>query len=260
MLFQDKVILITGATCPIGMACADLFAANGAKLILSDMDEERGQALVADLEYEDYIAKFVTCNIAERLDVSNLMAHTLDAFGRIDVFINNVATVDNTSFFDLSCDDFDAVINTNLKGYFLTAQAVAKQMLEQLKEEPSHEGAGGSIINISVCDNCCGEADHIAYTTSKGGVKQLTKAMALALAKYGIRVNAISPGRVAQPGQSSQKTSHTPLGRPAEPTEIADIVVFLASQAASYITGQTIYADGGRFAANEITAFDETVS
>lgn len=252
MLFQDKIVVITGGSCPIGQACAELFAANGAKLILADLNEEEGQKFIGDLQDKAYEARFMTCDISQRLDVCNLMAYSLESYGKVDVFINNVATVDTKPFFELSVQDFERVIDTNLKGYFLTAQLVAKQMVEQLKDD--HEP--GSIIHISSCNECQNASDHIAYTASKGGVRQLTKALALALAPHGIRVNSISPGQVASHNTSStRKLTYPPLGRPADPTEIADIVVFLASQAASYITGQTIYADGGRFAANEIMDF-----
>ncbi|MEM7620962.1 MAG: SDR family oxidoreductase [Pseudomonadota bacterium] len=248
-------MVITGATCLIGQACADLFAANGAKLLLADIEEDKGQILAKNLQDEGYDAHFIACDISEKLDVCNLMAYCLECYNRVDVFINNVAIADSEPFLELSPENFDQVIRTNLKGYFLTAQAVARQMVEQIKDDHTP----GSIIHISLCDHCNGSTDHVAYTASKGGVRQLTKAMALALSPYGIRVNAISPGHIAIEGQvaQNQRNNHSPLGRPANPTEIADIVVFLASQAASYMTGQTIYADGGRFAANEVIEFSE---
>ncbi len=172
-------------------------------------------------------------------------------FGRLECAIANAGIVHACDFLDLAEEDFDRVIRVNLKGVFLTGQAAARQMVKQ--------GGGGTIINMSSV-NAVMAIPHITpYVVAKGGVNQLTKVMALALADKGIRVNAIGPGSIAteiaqtvlsDPEKARGALCRTPMGRFGEPDEVASVALFLASADSSYITGQTIYPDGGRMALN----------
>jgi len=251
---ENKVAIVTGAAGGIGLAIARRFVADGAKVVIADMDETRGEAVEAELKALGEVL-FVHCNVAEKLDVRNLVAATLDAFGDIDILVNNAGIVVGADFLDLEEADFDRVLGVNLKGTFLCSQAVARHMVEKVKAG----GAPGCIINMSSVNAVFAIPNQVPYSVSKGGVNQLTKVMALALAPHGIRVNGIGPGSImtdmlaavnADPAAKSRILSRTPMGRIGEASEIAGVAAFLASQDASYITGQTIYADGGRLPLN----------
>jgi len=255
MPLTDKVVIVTGAARGIGRACAERFVKEGAIVVLADIDEETGEQAAKDLVETGHTARFVPCDIGERLDVHNLIAETLDAYDRIDVLINNAARLDSGSVLELEPEEFSAVLRVNVLGTFLMSQAVAQQMVAQIDKG----GPPGAIINMSSVGAVFGLADHAAYSVSKGAVAQLTKSFALALAETGIRVNAIGPGSVktemlaeiaSDEIATARILSRTPMGRFAEPSEIAAIAVFLASDEASYITGTTIYADGGRLPLN----------
>ena len=255
MSLKNKVTIITGAARGIGYACAERFLADGAKVVLADIDEKGGENASRELAEGNGEASFVACNVGDMLDVRNLVAQTLDHHGVIDVLINNAATLDSAPFLELEEEEFDAVLKSNLRGPFLLGQAVARQMVAQVEEGKPP----GSIVNMSSVNAVFALPDHVAYTVAKGGLAQLTKAMALALADKGIRVNAIGPGSImtemleevaSDKAIVNRIMSRTPLGRFGEPSEIAAIAAFLASEEASYITGTTIYADGGRLALN----------
>lgn len=271
MSLEKKVVIITGAASGIGRACAQRFAKEKAKVVLADIDEKKGEALAKDMSERGDDVRFVHCNVSERLDIRNLLAHTMEAYGEINVLINNAGIVDNVHFLDLSEDEFMRVFDVNLRGAFLVGQAVAKQMVEQVKEgkEGKEENGSCSIINMSSVNSVFGFADHVAYAVSKGGIQQLTKSMALALAPYNIRVNAIGPGSIMTPilekvaeDEDAMKMilSRTPLGRVGRPSEIAAVAAFLASDEASYITGETIFADAGRLALNYLVSHSESNS
>ncbi len=250
-----KVAVITGGAKGIGLACAERLAADGAKVVIADIEETAGEAAAAEMSASGREAMFVTCDVSKKLDIRNLVTATLDAYGAIDILVNNAGIVAAGDFLDISEADFDRVLAVNLKGAFLVGQAVARQMVEQV-----NGGAKpGSIVNMSSINAVFAIANQVPYTISKGGMNQLTKVMALALAPHGIRVNAIGPGSimtdilksVADDEEARRRIlSRTPLGRIGEPAEIAAIAAFLASDDASYITGHTIYADGGRLPLN----------
>ncbi|MCB1549781.1 MAG: 3-oxoacyl-ACP reductase FabG [Hyphomicrobiaceae bacterium] len=265
MSLEDKVAIVTGAARGIGLACAQRLARDGAKIVIADIDEEGGARAAEELGSAGHEALFVSCNVSERLDVHNLMAVVLEAHDRVDVLVNNAAVLDAAPFLQLDEAEFERVLRINVKGSFLVGQAVARQMVRQLKDKSGRE-SGGSIINMSSVNDRFALPDHVAYTVSKGGISQLTKAMALALAPHRIRVNAVGPGSIMTPMLADVATdddvrrrilSRTPLGRMGQPEEIAAIVAFLAGEEASYITGTTIYADGGRMPLNYTVDVDE---
>jgi NAD(P)-dependent dehydrogenase (short-subunit alcohol dehydrogenase family) len=262
MALEGKTAIVTGGGGGIGFAIAQRFQREGAKVMVADIDKDKGEKAERDLAKLGEV-QFVKTDIGKRLDIHNLVAATVEAFGDINILVNNAAIVHGANFLDLKEDDFDRVLRVNLKGSFLAGQAVARYMVEKVKAG----GPPGSIVNMSSVNAVFAIAEQLAYSVSKGGVNQLTKAMALSLAPYGIRVNAIGPGSImtdmlaatnADPASTKRLLSRTPLGRIGEPSEIAAIAAFLASEDASYITGQTIYADGGRLPLNYTVETPET--
>lgn len=254
MALENKTVIVTGAAKGIGFATAKRCVEDGAKVVLTDIDEEAGHAAEEDLGNLGEVT-FVHGDVSERLDVRNMIAATLDAYGDIDALVNNAGIVHGAEFLDLTEADFDRVLKVNLKGMFLCGQAVARYMVDRVKDD----GPAGSIVNMSSVNAVFAIPNQVPYTISKGGVNQLTKVMALSLADYGIRVNAIGPGSIATDLLKAAVTdenarekilSRTPMKRLGEPKEIAGVAAFLLSEDASYITGQTIYADGGRLPLN----------
>ncbi|GAB4392759.1 MAG: SDR family oxidoreductase [Kiloniellaceae bacterium] len=256
MRVKDQVVVITGAAAGIGYGCARRFAAEGAKVVLSDIDAEKGQAALESLKGEGAEAVFVACDVGDKGQVDALIAEAVKAFGRIDCMVANAGIVKAADFLDFTEEDFDAVLRVNLKGVFLCGQAAARQMVQQ---GPREDGSCGSIVNMSSINAVVAIPAITPYCVAKGGVNQLTKVMSLALADKGIRVNGVGPGSINtemvravnnDPAAWTKLMSRTPLGRLGEPEEMGNVAVFLASSDASYITGQTIYADGGRLGLN----------
>lgn len=254
MSLNNKTAIITGGARGIGRAIVDKFVEEGAQVILADIDEEAGKIAEIELAAHGRV-RFIECDVSERLDVRNMVAETVDAFGAIDVLVNNAGVVAGADFLDLDPAEFERVIKINLTGYFFTGQAVARHMVERIQSG----GPPGTIINISSVNAVLAIADQVPYTVSKGGINQLTKVMALSLARYGIRVNGIGPGSIltellesvtGNPEARNKILSRTPIGRIGEASEVAAVAAFLASDDASYITGQTIYVDGGRLPLN----------
>ncbi|PLX35568.1 MAG: dehydrogenase [Hyphomicrobiales bacterium] len=255
MGLQGKVAVITGGAQGIGLACAQRMAADGAKVIVADRNEKAGVQAESDLIDAGFEARFVHCDVSERLEVCNMIKTAVETFGSVDILINNAEVVHAADFLDLEEEDFDRVLRINLKGSFLTGKMAAKQMVRQIEAG----GEPGVIINMSSVNAVFALTNQVPYTVSKGGLNQLTKVMSLSLAPYGIRVNGIGPGSIATRMLDSvdndaeaerQMLSRTPLGRIGKPEEIAGIAAFLVSDDASYVTGQTIYADGGRLGLN----------
>ena len=268
----DGVVIITGAAKGIGLACARRFFEDGYNVILADRDEAAGVKAAADIDSEGKRAVFVQCDVSDRLSVHNLMAMTLNQFGRVDILINNAAIAIAGGILDLSLDDFDQVMQTNLRGSFLISQAVARFMVDEIENREDRSRLNErayTIINMSSINDRVAVPDYLAYTASKGGLQQMTKAMAVELAPYGIRVNGIGPGSVktemldgvlANKDGLDKVRRRTPLGRVAQPDEVASVAAFLASDDASYITGETIYVDGGRLALNYFMTSKDTAS
>ncbi len=253
----DRVCLVTGAAQGIGEACIRRFAQEGAKLVIADVDDDRGQALAAQLQAQTPAvnAIYVHCDVGDKTQVDALVAQTIATFGRIDVLVNNAGIFKAAEFLDVTEADFDAVLRVNLKGAFLVGQAVAREMAKT---------GQGSIINMSSVNGTLAIPAIASYNVSKGGINQLTRAMALALVDKGIRVNSVAPGTVAtelatkavltSEDAKIRILSRTPMKRLGKPSEIADTVAYLASDAASYITGEIVMVDGGRMALNYTVA------
>lgn len=248
MKLHDKVAVVTGAAQGIGFACAQRFVSEGAKVVLADVADAAGNAAAASL---GNAASFFHADVSLKDDVDKLIGAALATFGRIDILINNAGVTHAADFLDVTEEDFDRVLRINLKSMFLCGQAAARVMVRQ---------GAGSIINMSSVNAVLAIPNQVPYVVSKGAINQLTKVMALNLAPHGIRVNAIGPGTIMtelakQAVMSSEEArrkilARTPLGRCGEPEEVAAIAAFLASDDASYLTGQTIYPDGGRLALN----------
>ena len=240
------VAIVTGAAQGIGAACARRLVSDGAAVSLWDVDVVRGEALAAELRAGGADAAFVRCDVSKKVEVDAALATTLQAHPRVHALVNNAGIFKAADFLDISEADWDAVLNVNLKGAFLVAQAVARHMA----------GSGGAIVNMSSVNGVMAIPSIASYNVSKGGVDQLTRVMALALADRGIRVNAVAPGTIATElaknavlGSEEAKArimSRTPMRRLGEPGEIADVVAFLLSDASRYLTGEIVYADGGR--------------
>ncbi|WP_428650903.1 SDR family NAD(P)-dependent oxidoreductase [Roseibium sp.] len=261
MSLENKVAIVTGAARGIGLAVARRFVTDGAKVVIADVDDSAGEAAVEDLKGLGE-ATYIHCNVCERLDVRNLVAETLNAYGDVDILVNNAGIVIGADFLELEEDDFDRVLSVNLKGAFLCSQAVARHMVEKVEEG----GKPGCIINMSSVNSVLAIPTQLAYCVSKGGMAQLTRTTAVSLAQYGIRVNAIGPGSImtemlesvnADPAAKARVMARTPMQRIGDPSEIAGVAAFLASDDASYVTGQTIFADGGRLPLNYTVALPD---
>ncbi|MBM3572760.1 MAG: SDR family oxidoreductase [Alphaproteobacteria bacterium] len=248
MRLKGKVAVITGAARGIGLAIAQRFAKEGATVVMADILEKEGKAAAKKIGKK---AHFVACDAGSKSAVDNLVKATVSVHRRIDIMVANAGIVRAANFVDITEDDWDAVMRVNLKGVFLAGQAAARQMIKQ--------GKGGAIINMSSVNAVLAIPNIVPYVAAKGGVNQLTRAMSVGLAAHGIRVNAIGPGTILTEIAKSVLTdtaarhkimSRTPLGRLGKPDEVAGVAVFLASDDSSYITGHTIYPDGGRMALN----------
>ncbi|MEN9316858.1 MAG: hypothetical protein RIS35_3251 [Pseudomonadota bacterium] len=249
MRLKDKVALVTGGANGIGQACVRRFVAEGARVLIVDRDAATGEALASEL---GPVVAFVAGDVAQRACAHSAVRQCVERFGGIDVLLNNAGITHAAAFLDLADEDFDRVLDVNLRSYFLFGQEAARAMVDQ--------GRGGAILHMSSVNAILAIPDQVPYVVSKGAVNQLTRVMAMALAPHDIRVNAIGPGTIATElarkavlgsDEARRKLlSRTPMKRLGEPDEVAKVAVFLASDDASYMTGQTVYPDGGRLALN----------
>ena len=247
----EKVCLITGGAQGIGEACARLFLEQGAKVVIVDIQSERGQSLASQLQQLGHEILFIASDIGNKIEVDAVIKQVIAQHGRLDVLVSNAGIFKAAPFLEVSESDFDEVLRVNLKGAFLMGQAAARVMKDQ---------GGGAIVHMSSVNGVLAIPEIASYNVSKGGLNQLTRAMALALADDGIRVNAVAPGTIATELASkavltseearNKILGRTPMKRLGDPSEVAHVVAFLASDAASYMTGEVITVDGGRMALN----------
>ncbi|GEN55748.1 3-oxoacyl-[acyl-carrier-protein] reductase FabG [Halolactibacillus alkaliphilus] len=243
---MTKVALITGASRGIGREIALTFAENGYQVVINyNGNEDKANEVKEEVEKKGAKALVVKANVADENDVKAMIKTTIDTFGRIDVVVNNAGITRDNLLMRMKEADFDAVIDTNLKGVFFMMKAVTRPMMKQ---------KGGAIINLSSVVGLSGNPGQINYVAAKSGVIGMTKTAAKELAAKNIRVNAVAPGFITTDMTDDlpeeQKTllmSQIPLKRLGEPKQVAEAVYFLASEKASYITGQTLSVDGGMY-------------
>lgn len=245
---SGRAVIVAGAASAIGEACARRFAAAGDRLVLADTDEAAGKALAAELN-EKSGAVFVAASVANRLHVHNIIAEALETFGRVDALVNATLAVGSGDFLEMSEEAFDAMIAANLRGAFLMGQAAARQFVKQIDQSADGDG-DYAIVTLVSTEAITAAPDRTAFAASQGGALQLTKAMSLALSDHGVRVNAVGIGAINAEYMDDfdykSAKSTVPLGRIGDPAEVAEAIYFLASPTASYITGQTLFVDGGR--------------
>lgn len=258
MKLAGRVALVTGAANGIGRACAEELAREGADVALVDLDAPGVKAAAEAIAAETGRRTLaIACDVADADAARAAVAQAGAALGVIDILINNAGILRPGDILTATLDDFDAVQAVNVRAVFVIGQAVAQALVAA--------GKPGAIINMSSVNAVLAIPGQLPYVTSKGAINQLTKTMALGLAEHDIRVNAIGPGTIATEilkgvfkDEAAKRgvLARTPLKRIGEPREIGRVAVFLASDDASYMTGQTIYPDGGRLALNYTVAVD----
>ena len=250
MKLKDRVAIVTGGARGIGLAIAERFVAEGATVVISDIADQAGGTAANSIG-----ATYIHCDVSQARQVNTLTAAVLAKFGAIDILVNNAGISKVQDFLEITEADFDRVLDINLKGSFLMLQACARAMVALVKAGRKP----GAIINMSSVNDTLAIPTIVPYCISKGGVSQLTRSTSIYLSAYGIRVNAIGPGSIRtdmfkavvnDEAAIARVMSRTPLGRAGEPSEVASIAAFLASDDASYVTGETIYVDGGRLPLN----------
>ena len=258
------VAIVTGAADGIGWATAQRLAADGQRVVLLDLRAEAAQARAAELG-ESHLG--LGCDVTSEASVEAAVAAVVERYGRIDALINNAGIGDQTGpTVEQNLEAFDRVLAVHLRGTFLMSRAVARQMLQQAAPAPGH--SRGAIVNLGSIASVTGLPARNAYSAGKAGVVGMTRAMASEWARSGIRVNAVAPGyvRTAMVAELERKGAidaagirrRTPMGRMAEPAEVAEVIAFLASDRASYVTGALLPVDGGwtAFGAPESTLPD----
>ncbi len=249
--YANKIAIVTGAGTGIGEATARLLAQQGATVVLADLNEASAHAVCEDMITGGAAGiRAAACHvdIRDRDSVENLFAFTRKTFGPAQVMINNAGKGSQKLFVDTSLDMLHDMLNTNIVGTFLCAQAAARDMIRH---------GGGAIVNFSSHSGYLGSSGRAAYAASKGGIISMTRVMAVELAPHRIRVNAVAPGPIDVPRSRGQHNEErrsgwqraVPQGRYGEPHEVAAVAAFLASDEASYVNGQTISVDGGFTAA-----------
>ena len=238
--FQNKTVIITGAGNGIGRGIALLYAEKGANVVVADIDESAGARTTAEIREKGEKALFVQTDVRAEADIVRLMETAIKAYGHIDILINNAGISVFKPFFELSQEEWDNVINTNLRSVFLCSREAAKYM--------RYNNDGGSIVNIASTRAIMSEPNSEAYAASKGGIVAITHALAASLGRYGITVNAISPGWIETGNYSKLRAvdheQHL-SGRVGKPGDIARACVYLTDRENNFVTGINLVVDGG---------------
>jgi NAD(P)-dependent dehydrogenase (short-subunit alcohol dehydrogenase family) len=242
MKLKGQVAVITGAGRNIGKAMAKLFASEGAKIAVIEMHEGRGQAVVDEINQAGQEAMLVLCDVAKSNDVKQMVKKVTTRFGSIDILVNNAALTDHANIFESTEEEFDKVIEVSLKGPYLVTKYVAQQMRNQ--------GRGGKIVNFGSTSGMVGRFDGIAYAAAKAGVINMTRAMAVQLAEYKIRVNCVVPNRSGSPvgyddDVAGSRTVQNLAGRLGTAEDQAKAALFLVSDESDFIYGHSLVVDGG---------------
>ncbi len=241
-------VLVSGGSRGIGLAAARRFLEEGSRVFVSGLEAQEVDAAVEELRGAG-IADGAACDVASENEVDELVTRAEAFLGRIDVLANNAGIAWQEPFIDMTTEHWDRVLDVNLRGQFLVARRVARSMIRH--------GTGGAIVNMASTNALEGEAGYAHYNASKGGIVMLTRTMAVELGPHGIRVNALCPGKIATPLQGEAEASEytarfvrerIPLGRSGTPEEVAAAYAFLASDEASFITGELLVVDGGQLA------------
>jgi NAD(P)-dependent dehydrogenase (short-subunit alcohol dehydrogenase family) len=250
MRFANKVAIVTGAGNGIGLAIAQAFAAEGASIAIADINAAAGEGAAAALAGTGAHALAVPTDVSDEAQVMRLVAATVERFGQIDILVNNAGVVAHKLLIEMDRDTWARQIDVQLTGPFLAAKHAARHMIER--------GAGGRIVNISSVAALMGRVKGGAHCASKAGLTLLTKVLAMELGQYGITVNAVAPGLVETPAQQEEMNlssiyknrylQELPAGRLGRPSDIANAVLFLASDASEWISGQLYVVDGGLMA------------
>ncbi|WEZ85459.1 SDR family oxidoreductase (plasmid) [Rhizobium sp. 32-5/1] len=252
MKLAGKIAVITGGSRGIGRATAERFLAEGAKVVIASVDEARLNETAREIGTPDAVLVVAT-DVGKKDQVEALISKAVERFGRLDIMVNNAGIAMVQDFLSVTKEDYDKVLGINLEGAFWGTQAAARQMISQ--------GGGGVIINMSSINSGLANPNVATYAISKGGMNQITGTAAVAFAPHGIRVVGVGPGTIDTEmvrgdfvSNAGDKVilSRTPLGRYGRADEVASVVAFLASDDASYITGETIYPDGGRRVLNYV--------
>ena len=252
MRLKNKVAIVTGAARGIGRATAERLIEEGAKILICDIDEAQLLRTASELGGEDRVIAQIV-DVVNKRHVEQLVEKAVQHFGRLDIMVNNAGIAPVVDFLDVTEEMLSRVLDVNLKGAFYGTQAAGRQMIKQ--------GDGGVIINMSSINSGLANPNVAPYAISKGGMNQVTSTAAVAFAPHGIRVVGVGPGTIMTDmvaGAFMNSAGHhailsrTPLGRYGQASEIAAVVAFLASDDASYITGETVYVDGGRRVLNYV--------
>lgn len=243
---EGKVAVVTGGSNGIGRAVVRRFCEEGASCVVADIDREKSEEYVRELREKGYNALAVPVDVSKVTAIKNAVQSVLEHFGRIDILVNCAGVNVRKPAIEYTEEDWNFMVDINLKGTFFFCLEVGKHMIAR--------GGGGAIVNLASLQSEEVLPERAIYAATKGGVRQLTKAFAVEWAKYGIRVNAVSPAFIrtpmvekvlADPQWYNLIVARTPLGRPGTPEEVAELILFLASSRASYITGANIPIDGG---------------
>ena len=242
MRLKDKVAIITGAGRNIGEDTARLFAKEGAKVAIVDLDKARAEAVAASIRNDGGVAEAFVANVAEEAQCEKLAEDVAAKLGRVDVLVNNVAISDNKKIMDITLEEWKRVMAVTLTSPFIMGRAAARQMIKQK--------SGGVIINLGSTSGFYGRSTALAYTTAKGGVANLTKSMAIQLSPYNIRCVLAVPNKIGSPVGKDEFDASRPVvnlrnNRAGVPMDMAKVIAFLASDDADFINGTAVYVDGG---------------